>query len=266
MAKSMMASKNLPRPITKFSEGPHWLRVLAAELALRLNEVREADPSVWPKTIVLHARALGQEGSRSKQTSFPFARTVTVDTIAGFAERLWKDLVGSGNKQDGSLPYSLTHVALGFSGVEPGEAGQQGIEGFFQPGTSTSDPLLRADRKRRRVAEEDSAVVSVDLSETPRIDREEKTMMAFVCPRCHGRISLESTNDGHSDSAALSRLRIEHSDFHLAEDLSKMADHGDGSVGGGSARIRAVEKLHNAKTKRKKKPSEDGIAKFFARK
>ena len=57
MAKSMMASKNLPRPITKFSEGPHWLRVLAAELALRLNEVREADASVWPKTIVLHARA-----------------------------------------------------------------------------------------------------------------------------------------------------------------------------------------------------------------
>jgi hypothetical protein len=57
MAKSMMASKNLPRPIKKFSEGPHWLRVLAAELVLRLNEVREADPSVWPKTIVLHARA-----------------------------------------------------------------------------------------------------------------------------------------------------------------------------------------------------------------
>lgn len=56
-AKSMMASKNLPRPITKLSEGPHWLRVLAAELVLRLKEAREADPSMWPKTIVLHARA-----------------------------------------------------------------------------------------------------------------------------------------------------------------------------------------------------------------
>ena len=53
----MMASKNLPRPITKLSEGPHWLRVLAAELALRLNEARETDPAMWPKTIVLHARA-----------------------------------------------------------------------------------------------------------------------------------------------------------------------------------------------------------------
>jgi DNA polymerase eta len=56
LTKSMMASKNLPRPITKTSEGPHWLRVLAAELALRLNELRETDLSVWPKTIVLHAR------------------------------------------------------------------------------------------------------------------------------------------------------------------------------------------------------------------
>ncbi|KAI9434193.1 DNA/RNA polymerase [Lactarius indigo] len=247
MTKSMMASKNLPRPINKYSEGPHWLRMLAAELALRLNEAREADPSIWPKTIVLHARPR-HEASRSKQTSFPFARTVTVDTIAGFAERLWKDLVGSGNKQDGSLPHSITHIALGFSGVEPGEAGQQSIEGFFQPGTSTGDSPP-GDRKRRRVAVEDSTGTSVDLSETSQIDRGEKTMMA--------------------DSEALSRLRTEHSDFHFAEDLSKMAGHNDGNIGGGSVRIRAVEKLHSTRTKRKKQPpelAEDGIAKFFARK
>ena len=189
-----------------------------------------------------------------------------MDTIAGFAERLWKDLIGTSNKQDDSLPCSVTHVALGFSGVEPGEAGQQSIEGFFQPGTSTSDPPLRAGRKRRRVAVETPAGASVDLSEMPRIDRGKKAIIAFVCPRCHGRIELESTNDGHSDNEALSRLRVEHSDFHLAEDLSKVADHGDGNAGGGSARIRAVEKLHNARTKRKEQPPEDGIAKFFARK
>ena len=191
-----------------------------------------------------------------------------MDTIAGFAERLWKDLVGSGNKQDGSLPHSITHVALGFSGVESGEAGQQSIEGFFQPGTSTGDPIL-ADRKRRRVAVEDSAGASVDLSDlsgTSQIDRGEKAMMAFVCPRCHQRIELEPTNDAHNDNEALSRLRIEHSDFHLAEDLSKMAGHSDGNVGSGSVRIRAVEKVNSTKMKRKKQPPEDGIAKFFARK
>ena len=54
--KSMMASKNLPNPITKASQGHHWIRVLAAELALRLREAREEMPALWPKTLVLHAR------------------------------------------------------------------------------------------------------------------------------------------------------------------------------------------------------------------
>jgi len=52
----MLASKNLPKPITKVSEGYHWIRVLAAELALRMNEARQAAPNIWPKTLVLHAR------------------------------------------------------------------------------------------------------------------------------------------------------------------------------------------------------------------
>jgi hypothetical protein len=54
--KSMLASKNLPKPITKASDGQHWIRVLAAELALRLNDARKESPTLWPKTIVLHAR------------------------------------------------------------------------------------------------------------------------------------------------------------------------------------------------------------------
>ena len=54
--KSMLASKNLPSPITRAADGHHWIRVLAAELALRLNEARKISPTLWPKTIVLHAR------------------------------------------------------------------------------------------------------------------------------------------------------------------------------------------------------------------
>jgi len=54
--KSMLASKNLPKPITKPAEGQHWIRVLAAELALRLNDARQVSPNLWPKTLVLHAK------------------------------------------------------------------------------------------------------------------------------------------------------------------------------------------------------------------
>lgn len=52
----MLASKNLPKPITKPSEGYQWIRVLAAELALRLNDARQISPNLWPKTLALHAR------------------------------------------------------------------------------------------------------------------------------------------------------------------------------------------------------------------
>lgn len=54
--KSMLASKNLPEPITKASQASHWIRVLAAELALRLKDAREINPTLWPKTLVLHAK------------------------------------------------------------------------------------------------------------------------------------------------------------------------------------------------------------------
>jgi hypothetical protein len=78
----MNASKNLPKPITRPEQGQQWLRVLAAELALRLNDARRAQGGwagiapdggggsisngdagavirgrgIWPKSLALHAR------------------------------------------------------------------------------------------------------------------------------------------------------------------------------------------------------------------
>ena len=60
LTKSMMAAKNLPHVVTKASDGPKWMRALAAELALRLKDIREDSPAVWPKTLVLHVRRVGQ--------------------------------------------------------------------------------------------------------------------------------------------------------------------------------------------------------------
>ena len=60
LTKSMMAAKNLPHPITTSSDGPKWMRALAAELALRLKDIREDSTLVWPKTLVLHVRRVGQ--------------------------------------------------------------------------------------------------------------------------------------------------------------------------------------------------------------
>ncbi|TCD65937.1 DNA-directed DNA polymerase eta rad30 [Steccherinum ochraceum] len=154
--KSMLASKNLAQPVEKTSQGHHWIRVLAAELALRLTEAREATPALWPKTIVLGIRQgacrpsllmilteltvppvyLGYEAFRSKQAPFPFTRDITVDYIASAGDRLWRELVGTETTR--RTPFKITNVSLSFSGIDSMESGQRGIEGFFKNGSSSS--------------------------------------------------------------------------------------------------------------------------------
>lgn len=223
------------------------------------------------------SKRIGSDGSRSKQAPFPFARNVTVDTIAGLADRLWKDLVGSGSKQDGSLPYPVTTIAIGFSGVEPGEIGQQNIEGFFLPGASTKPPspsspdghnneTIRIHRRKRLREEGDDEGSSLGVQGIGR-----ENVASFVCTRCHKRIEIELGDDVEGEpeerrTRALTRLRLEHNDFHFAEDMAKMPDDGNVSRSPG---LRAVERERKRKKDTragKDRPQDvEGIAKFLVR-
>ncbi|EIW57746.1 DNA/RNA polymerase [Trametes versicolor FP-101664 SS1] len=290
--KSMLASKNLPQPITKATQGYHWIRVLAAELALRLNEAREANTALWPKTIVLHIRQ-GYETSKSKQTPFPFTKTVTVDVIAAYGDKLWKELVGPG----GSTPFNVTNVQLSFSGIGIMETGQRSIEGFLaarraieeQTVTqteaaegSTSKPPSALKRKRsasptkepRQSDLQDQAVSSA----RPSAINERDEQFSFVCEKCGQRVWLGDADaardvdaDGRQEHAgafdaireeALAALRLEHADFHFAQELAASAD---GNVP--KRVIRPVDRPAPAakKKKSKKKSGEEGIAKFFSK-
>jgi DNA polymerase eta len=197
-----------------------------------------------------------------------------VDLIAGFGERLWKDLVGSGSKQDGSLPFSVTTISLGFSGVEPGEAGQQSIEGFFRPGASTKPPsspdghdgeVLQIGHGKRRLESEDGEGSSLDM-----LDINQENMVSFLCPRCRKRIEVEFGNNAEGEpeqrrAEALTRLRMEHGDFHVAEDLSKVPYDGNLSVSPGLRVVERERKRKKESNARKDKQAE-GIAKFLVRK
>ncbi|KDQ57336.1 hypothetical protein JAAARDRAFT_178997 [Jaapia argillacea MUCL 33604] len=251
ITKSMLASKNLPKPIVKTSEGHHWIRVLAAELALRLNEAREASPTLWPRTIVLHIRQ-GYQTSRSKQAAFPFVRNVTVDIIAAAGDKLWKELVGARDGAPGSMPFKVSSVQLSFTGIESMNAAQQSIEGFFKNRGSSDAEGSNLKRKR-----EDDTSHSMDsdqaISELP--------TASFTCDRCRKRIHLpEALRDISLDedirAEALAALRTEHSDFHLAQELSKAPDKSSGG-----AKFRP-----NTPTRKKNKQKEtSGITKFFSR-
>ncbi|KAF9266589.1 DNA/RNA polymerase [Marasmius fiardii PR-910] len=240
--KSMLASKNLQRPITKSSDGQHWIRVLAAELALRLNDARKANLHLWPKTLVIHARR-GYEVTRSKQAPFPFSREVTVDLIANAGNRLWAELVG---KDSG--PMKVTNVSLAFTGIEVAEEGQQNIDGFF-----------RADAKHPREIEGET-------DDEPRGDAEERSpsndnSTSFSCLKCRKKISLSPAQvfsvTAEEKIRALDNLKAEHEDFHFAQAVAREVEPEEKSeknMPSGSG-----------KKRKRKEPAPVGIEKFFSR-
>jgi DNA polymerase eta len=197
--KSMLASKNLPQPITNATEGRHWIRVLAAELALRLNNARKVDPTLWPKSIVLHARrgthfphpisivtwtqkrvcSQGYDHARSRQAPFPFKDEVTVDLIASAGDRLWKDLVGA---EEDSNTLKISSLQLAFSGLGAAEKGQKTIEGFLK----TRDHKRRNSDTLRQDDEGMPASISVSANEHMS-GSGGGDGTSFTCPRCGTR-------------------------------------------------------------------------------
>ncbi|KIJ14289.1 hypothetical protein PAXINDRAFT_79476 [Paxillus involutus ATCC 200175] len=250
--KSMLASKNLPEPITKPDDGHQWIRVLAAELALRLNDAREKMPTLWPKTIVLHARK-GYETSRSKQSAFPFSREVTVDMIAAAGDKLWKELIGN------ATIINVGCVQLAFTGIETAEMGQQNIEGFFKTKESHRSAV-------KRPRSDSDGTIENNRDEGPRsrttsTASRSASSTSFVCERCRKRIFLREVQRGYSsieeDSAVgLAKLRVEHDDFHFAQDLANGSDN--------SVSVKPSSSSRGAKRKKEAEPK--GIAKFFIKK
>ncbi|KAG2157918.1 uncharacterized protein EDB93DRAFT_1246415 [Suillus bovinus] len=240
--KSMLASKNLPKPITRPLDGHQWIRVLAAELALRLNDARESMPTLWPKTIVLHTRK-GYETSRSKQATFPFVRNVTVDVIATAADKLWKELTG-----DAKI-VNISSVQLAFTGLEKAEMGQKSIEGFF----TARDIQQQTSLKRSH--EEDEPLVPLENTNLALPEFNDIEAVSFKCTRCHKTIALregQSTGGPKEVAQRLATLRSEHGDFHFAQDL---ANSNEGSV-----------PVPRGSSSKRKKVEPKGIEKFFIKK
>ncbi|KAF7317041.1 Histidine kinase [Mycena chlorophos] len=200
--KSMLAAKNLPTPITNIADGYQWIRVLAAELALRLTEARETTPSLWPKTIVLHARnVLDRDGRKSKQAPWPFVREVTVDIVASAANKLWREFC------DARAPMKVTGVSLGFTGIEGVETGLKRLDAFLKKPSS------------KREFDEAEDCTSAEKPVSTRGN-------SFVCKRCGHKATLSpsATRSDAEREEALTKLRLEHEDFHVALELSRVPE------------------------------------------
>ncbi|KAJ3758530.1 hypothetical protein EV360DRAFT_82985 [Lentinula raphanica] len=216
--KSMLAAKALQKPITKIADGPHWIRVLAAELALRLNDARKDRPTLWPKTLVLHA-GHGYGNSRSKQAPFPFTKEITVDIIAAAGGKLWKELVGNVTG-----PFKISILSLGFTGIEVTDASQQSISDFLSNTstvTGTKRPSAANGNSPKRTRRDTPHTRSRPSSPMPTGQD-----TSFTCSECHKTFSLSSkllssTSDAWERAQALAAMQHEHNDFHYAQSVAR---------------------------------------------
>jgi DNA polymerase eta len=153
----------------------------------------------------------------------------------------------------------VTSVQLAFTGLETAESGQQSIEGFFKtPDRGQLETPTNGGLSLKRAREEEDALPQIIAAEaeSSTLTSINASSTSFTCPRCGKRLRLadqsvgnEANEDDHVQ--ALATLRMEHDDFHFAQDLAKSSDDS--------------QKGRQGLPKKKRKEPE-GIAKFFNRK
>jgi len=158
----------------------------------------------------------------------------------------------------------VTSVQLAFTGLETAESGQRSIEGFFATTPDRgqlqgSSSAARSALKRPRAEDtHDDALPQMELLECEASTISSDSSTSFDCSRCGKRVTLAEQFVGETVEKAvrvqaLNTLRMEHDDFHFAQDLAKTSN--------------TPQSGRQWETKKKKKKSEpEGIAKFFSKK
>jgi DNA polymerase eta len=173
-------------------------------------------------------REIGYETGRSKQAPFPFVRVPSVDVIAAAGDKLWKEFVGT------STSLKVNHISLAFAGIEIAEQGQKSIEGFLKSASANSSKKKRPDHeqdgspdlytKETESNHQDDTASDVQTSEHQSPVNHD---LSYSCSRC-GKIFYPPDNLTDADDdirrEALSSIRLEHQDFHFAEDLMKESE------------------------------------------
>ena len=162
-----------------------------------------------------------------------------MDTIASTGDKLWKDLVGN------NATLNVTALQLAFTGINVAEAGQRSIELFLKPDST----------KRSR----EEANAPADNQAAASLHGDDRKLLDDRCSRCGMIFQQTSTNQSLDDQEAkLAKAKMEHSDYHFAQDL--IAEDPSRSVI--SASKPATSNLKPSKRpKRSTEPK--GIEKFF---
>ena len=164
-----------------------------------------------------------------------------MDTVASIGDKLWKDLVGN------NATLNVTTLQLAFTGINVAEAGQRSIELFLKPASTK--------RSREESPAHNEAAASFDADDPLLLDDRN---LPYTCSRCGKIFQHSSTNQSLEDQETeLAKAKMEHSDYHFAQDLTAEASR--------SVISASKPATSNSKTNKRPKRSIEpkGIEKFF---
>jgi len=167
--------------------------------------------------------------------------------IASAGDKLWKELVGNGAKMN------ISHIALGFTGIDVAEAGQQSIENFLKSGNHDK-------RLREMDGFENGPVGQADSSLVIESTTQDLPSITYTCPKCGKKLTVFLDSDVMEDSDPLKMVRMEHEDFHFAQELAKDPERAS------KPRDRSPKKGTTHKSAKRRRIEPKGIERFFLKK
>lgn len=184
-----------------------------------------------------------------------------MDTIAAAGDKLWKELVGN------SSILKVSSVQLAFTGIDVAEAGQRSIEGFLKPISSSSSKESGEARviiDIEQATQAESAINTAGSSDSRNLGNDEPQVnsISYACPRCGKTFELPTVHQsGEGDDQdihdQLARAKLEHDDYHFAQDLAKQSSLPAPKSSSNNPTLRTTKK------RKAESPATKGIEKFF---
>lgn len=145
---------------------------------------------------------------------------------------------------------NITHIALGFTGIDVSEAGQQSIETYLKSGIYDKRPR---ETENGHVEQADSSLVIESTNQ-------DFPSISYTCPKCGKKLTIFLDSDVMEDSDPLKMVRMEHEDFHFAQELAK------DSARESKPRDRSPKKGTTHKSAKRRRVEPKGIERFFSKK
>ena len=202
------SAKNFQPALNTSESAARWLRVLTADLAVRIHE--DEDHRL-PRTITIHHRHGGS--TKSRQSPLPMTKAMDKEFLFTHALSLWRGIETEGRT------FPTNNISVAVSGFGDVEDGIQGIQGFLVPVKKIPNAVTQVLGKQKREdhsgiekffpKKEYSSLETGDAMEEEEIIhvKEEDTWETYLCSQCSQRIHLEE-------------MEI-HCDYHVALKLSK---------------------------------------------